>query len=278
MFIWEEFQTTRNPELVIDPFGGMQDLKNGILRHVSDAFVEDPVRVLRVARFAARYDFSVAADTLELMAKLTNSSELNELTPERVFAEFEKAVMEDFPMKFFTVLNTVGALDVLFPELFEQWHPIQTVETLDRCVLLDGDFLDRVVILSAGSDTQNILGMFERLKAPKVVTKLLKLSCTLINSILDHSHPFDDADDFIAVLDEVNAWKLPTNFIKTAQVMVIFDSHFIHSMAFKLLKMFRAGIIVDFDMLTTEQQETLKGKEIGEAISALRRNLLRGMV
>lgn len=276
---WNEFKETRNPKFVIDPFNGMQDLENGLLRHVSDAFAEDPVRVLRVARFAARYNFSVSTDTLKLMAQLTKSGELDELTPERVFAELEKAVMEDFPMQFFMVLHDVNALDVLFPELFDENKlPIQTNETLDRAILLFCDFVDRMVILSAGANTEQVLNMLERLKAPRTVKQTLRMSCTMINDILDHSNDFDTAEDFIKVLDKVHAWKLPTTFHKTASLLVIFDNHFLHTIAFKFLKMFKAGIVVNFDMLTTEQKETLTGKEIGEAIADVRNETLRKVV
>ena len=78
---------------LIDPHHGIADLRAGILRHVSDAFAEDPLRVLRVARFAARYNFDVAPETMELMKKLVASGELDHLTPERVWAELEKAVI-----------------------------------------------------------------------------------------------------------------------------------------------------------------------------------------
>jgi len=273
---WEKFQETRSTHFVIDPFNGMQDLESGLLRHVSDAFAEDPVRVLRVARFAARYNFSVSTDTLKLMAQLTKSGELDELTPERVFAELEKAVMEDFPMQFFMVLHDVNALDVLFPELFDENKlPIQTNETLDRAVLLFSDFIDRMVILAAGSNTEQVLNMLERLKAPRSVKNALKMSCTMINDILDHSNDFDTAEGFIKVLDKVHAWKLPTTFHKTATTLIIFDNHFIHSIAFKFLKMFKAGIVVEFEMLTTGQKERLEGKQIGEAIEDLRKEVLR---
>ena len=79
---------------IIDYFGGQEDLKNGILRHVSIAFADDPVRVLRIARFSARYGFSVADETMELMRKMVANGELEHLTPERVVKEFEKGLME----------------------------------------------------------------------------------------------------------------------------------------------------------------------------------------
>lgn len=95
-------------------------MEQRILRHVSDAFVEDPLRVLRIARFAARYKslgFSAAEETLTLMKQLVESGELNALIKERVWKETSRALMEDYADEYFTVLRTCGALKVLFPEL-----------------------------------------------------------------------------------------------------------------------------------------------------------------
>lgn len=105
---------------VYDPYGGQQDLENRILRHVSDAFVEDPLRVLRIARFAARYTsagFVIADETLALMQRLTESGELNALTPERVWKETSRALSERHADVYFEVLRQCGALKVLFPEI-----------------------------------------------------------------------------------------------------------------------------------------------------------------
>ncbi len=105
---------------VYDPYGGQQDLEKRILRHVSDAFVEDPLRVLRIARFAARYTsagFVIADETLALMQRLTESGELNALTPERVWKETSRALSERHADVYFEVLRECGALKVLFPEI-----------------------------------------------------------------------------------------------------------------------------------------------------------------
>jgi len=107
-------------QTLVDPYGGLIDLKARILRHVSPAFAEDPLRVLRVARFAARYHwlgFRVADETLALMQQLSNSGELAHLTAERVWKETEKGLSEQDPQVYFQVLEQCGALAVLFPEL-----------------------------------------------------------------------------------------------------------------------------------------------------------------
>lgn len=105
---------------IIDPYGGKQDLENRILRHISPAFSEDPLRVLRVARFAARYHslgFKIASETLALMAELAQSGELQHLTAERVWLETEKVLNEKNPEIYFETLHKTGTLSVLFPEI-----------------------------------------------------------------------------------------------------------------------------------------------------------------
>lgn len=104
----------------VDPYGGMEDIKNRVLKHVSDAFAEDPLRVLRVARFAARYaelGFQVHPDTLLLMSQLVKQGELAELTSERVWKEVSRALTENRPSEFFRTLRKCGALNILFPEI-----------------------------------------------------------------------------------------------------------------------------------------------------------------
>ena len=105
---------------LIDPYGGLEDLRAKILRHVSPAFAEDPVRILRVARFAARFSplgFVVADETMALMSSMVDEGEVDALVPERVFSEFQKALMEPAPEAFLAVLRGCGALRVLFPEI-----------------------------------------------------------------------------------------------------------------------------------------------------------------
>jgi tRNA nucleotidyltransferase (CCA-adding enzyme) len=119
---------------LIDPYGGQRDIEARLLRHVSDAFVEDPVRVLRVARFAARFGergFTVAPETRALMQDMVRSGEINALVPERVWQETERALGEARPELFFATLRDCGALEVIFPEIAAlygvpqpaRWHP-----------------------------------------------------------------------------------------------------------------------------------------------------------
>jgi len=107
---------------VFDPYNGQRDLQARVLRHVTDAFREDPVRILRVARFAARFtDFSVAPETLQLMREMVRSGEADHLVPERVWQELARGLMEPQPSRMFEVLRGCGALAVLLPELDRLW-------------------------------------------------------------------------------------------------------------------------------------------------------------
>lgn len=135
-----------------DPYHGITDLKQRVLRHISPAFAEDPLRVLRVARFAARYHylgFYIAHETLQIMQQISQSGELEQLTAERVWLETEKALTEKNPEIYFEILRQVGALSVLFPELHAlygvpnpaKYHPeidsfIHTMLVLQQATLL----------------------------------------------------------------------------------------------------------------------------------------------
>lgn len=102
---------------IIDPFNGVADLEAGILRHVSPAFSEDPVRILRAARFAARFGFHVAPETLKLMSDMVHNGEVDALVPERVWQELSRGLMESNPSRMFYILRECGALARILPEV-----------------------------------------------------------------------------------------------------------------------------------------------------------------
>ena len=114
---------------LIDPYGGAQDISHGVFRHVTPAFREDPVRILRVARLAARFtDFSVAPDTQELMQHMVQDGEVNHLVPERVWQELSRGLMGTQPSRMFEVLRACGALHALLPEVDRLWGVPQSAE------------------------------------------------------------------------------------------------------------------------------------------------------
>lgn len=102
---------------IIDPFNGVADLEAGILRHISPAFSEDPVRILRTARFAARFSFRIASETLELMSEMVHNGEVEALVPERVWQEISRGLMENKPSRMFYMLRECGALSRILPEV-----------------------------------------------------------------------------------------------------------------------------------------------------------------
>jgi tRNA nucleotidyltransferase (CCA-adding enzyme) len=149
---------------IIDPWGGRHDLEERILRHVSPAFSEDPLRVLRAARFTARFTdlgFALAGDTLGLMAELSQSGELEHLTPERVWQETANALEGPRPAVYFHILHVCGAMQVLFPELDalfgvpqpEQWHPevdtgLHTLLAVEQAARLSPSLAVRFAVLT----------------------------------------------------------------------------------------------------------------------------------
>ena len=159
---------------IIDPFNGGQDIKDNILRHVSPAFIEDPLRLLRVARFAARFGFRIAPETIALMNKISASGELDTLAPERVWNELEQAMGETYPSRFILALRACHALGILFPEIEQLFgipqpvthHPeidtgIHTLMSLNQASRLSKDpqirFATLVHDLGKGTTTKDKL-------------------------------------------------------------------------------------------------------------------------
>ena len=145
---------------LIDPHSGKADLKNGVLRHVSSAFVEDPLRVLRVARFAACFGFKISDETMQLLKIISKSNELDALVPERVWSEMEKALAGKYPTRFILALRSCHALEKLFHEIdalfgipqHEKYHPeidtgTHTIMALNQSTRLSSDPTIRFAVL-----------------------------------------------------------------------------------------------------------------------------------
>ncbi len=143
-------------EGIFDPYSGAQDIEARVLRHVTDAFREDPVRILRVARFAARFtDFTVAPETMQLMREMVEHGEVDHLVPERVWQELARGLMEEKPSRMFEVLRDCGALAVLLPEVARLWGVPQRA-----------DYHPEV---DTGVHLMMVLDMAARLQAPLTV-------------------------------------------------------------------------------------------------------------
>lgn len=230
-----------NGEL-IDPYNGQDDLNNRLLRHVSDAFVEDPLRVLRVARFAARFHslgFTVAPETMTLMKTLVESGELSHLTPERVWQEWEKSLSSQHPEVFLSVLKECGALAVVLPELNalfgvpqpEKWHPeidtgVHTLMVAQQATLLSQDlptrFAAQVHDLGKGITPESewpshkmhchtgikiIKQLCNRVRVPNEYRDLALLVCEHHTNI--HRASELRAQTFIKILDKMDVWRKP---------------------------------------------------------------------
>ena len=142
--------------VLVDPYGGQRDLQDCVLRHVTDAFREDPVRILRVARFAARFtDFTVAPETMALMREMVQAGEASDLVAERVWQELARGLMEEQPSRMFEVLRACGALAVLLPEVDRLWGVPQRAEYHPE--------------IDTGIHLMMVLDMAARLQAPLAV-------------------------------------------------------------------------------------------------------------
>ncbi|QCP60917.1 multifunctional CCA addition/repair protein [Pantoea sp. SO10] len=234
---------------LIDPYGGQRDLAKRQLRHVSAAFNEDPLRVLRVARFAARFahlNFRIADETQALMREMAVSGELAHLTAERVWKETEKALLTRNPQVYFQVLRDCGALQVLFPEIDNlygipapiKWHPeidtgIHALMTLAMSAALS-DQLD-VRFATLFHDVGKALtpaekwpshhghglagvpiveALCQRLRVPNQVRDLA-LVVTEFHDVV-HTIERQPADALIALFDRIDAWRKPDRVEKMA--------------------------------------------------------------
>ncbi|WP_315359304.1 multifunctional CCA addition/repair protein [Neisseria bacilliformis] len=227
---------------IIDPFGGQADLRGKILRHVSPAFVEDPVRILRTARFAARYGFAVAPETMSLMRGMVESGEARALVPERVWKELARGLMEDHPERMIEVLRECGALKVVLPEvdaLFgvpqrADYHPeidsgIHTLLTLRRAAALGLTLPERYAALlhdlgkartpaeilprHHGHDlagVEPVQAVNTRLRVPKACAELAESVCRW--HIMLHSVKTLRGKTVLNVLQRTDAFRRPERF------------------------------------------------------------------
>ncbi len=179
---------------LVDPFGGRRDLALRLFRHIGPAFVEDPVRLLRVARFAARFtDFTVAPETVALMRRMTEAGEIDALVSERVWQEVSHGLMEKMPSRMIAVLRDTGAFTRLFPEIALTFdaHPEHTkraLASLDRAAD-SGSPLDvrfAVLLLSiAGADAERAIGaLCTRFAVPKAARELAWLAARERDSLV----------------------------------------------------------------------------------------------
>jgi tRNA nucleotidyltransferase (CCA-adding enzyme) len=198
---------------IVDPFQGRQDLHDRKLRHVSEAFAEDPLRILRTARFAARLQplgFTIAEPTMDLMQQMVNEGEVDHLVPERVWQEIQRALHEQEPGTFFEVLRDCGALAILIPELVPDDAFSAAVSAL-RCVHAGSNQTSaRFAALLSPLTTARAKTRSDQLKAPNDCQDLARLATCLIPEIramISHN-----AESLLTVLNQADVWRRADRF------------------------------------------------------------------
>ena len=185
---------------LVDPFDGKNDLRNGILRHVSEAFAEDPVRILRVARFAARFGFRIADETLQLMRAMVASGETDHLVSERVWQEFAKGLCEKEPGRMFDALEACGLRARLLPE------PKELPKSFS------GPLPVRFATLCWPLPEAEVKALCDRLKVPNEERELA-LTLNRVRGLLDASIP----GDLLKLLKSADAFRRPERFLALLQ-------------------------------------------------------------
>lgn len=194
---------------LIDPYNGLQDLKNRVLRHVSAAFREDPLRIFRVARFAARYaylGFSVAPETMTLMQEMSASDDILHLSAERVWQETRRALMESSPQVYFTILHASGALHAWMPELAKLAGQPATLDNLHRAAAAEAPLSVRWASLCWPLPSPALTSLQERLKVPNQESDAARLASQFIAAFPEH---YLEPAWLLALFNTCDVWRRP---------------------------------------------------------------------
>ena len=193
---------------LVDPYHGKRDLEAGILRHVSEAFAEDPVRILRVARFAARFGFAIAPETETLMARMVESGEADALVPERVWQELARGLMEKSPSRMLAVLRDCGALARVLPELDRSYDrpevPEHLAHRLDEAASRGYGLAVRFALLTLDLALEDIASLSARVNAPNECRDLARLAACERDEV---RRPDLDAESTLALLERCDAFR-----------------------------------------------------------------------
>jgi tRNA nucleotidyltransferase (CCA-adding enzyme) len=270
---------------LIDPYGGQRDITAKLLRHVTDAFREDPVRILRVARFAARFaDFSVAPETMQLMKDMVTEGEVDALVAERVWQELSRGLMEAKPSRMLEVLRECGALQKLLPEIDRLWglpqradyHPeidtgVHLMMVLDMAAQLNAPLSVRFAGLMHGLGK----GICERLRVPVECRELTDVVAMEHNNI--HRSPEFGASALVSLLERCDAFRKPQRF---ANVLLACECDArgrlgLQEAAYpqrpRLLGVLAAAQAVVTQLIAEDAQaKGLSGKDIGESVHKAR--------
>ena len=242
---------------LIDPFGGAKDLRAGILRHVSEAFAEDPVRILRVARFAARFDFAVSPETLLLMKNMVASGEADALVSERVWQEFAKGLQASQPQRMLRVLEESGLRARLLPEL------------KDIPGRFEGRLPVRFALLAWPLQPPEVEAMCDRLRAPNDVRELALLASR--NRAALRAAGKADPAALLELLKRADALRRPERFAELLQAALLADPAVD---AARLERALAAAAAVDAGAIAASAQ----GDEIAKRIDEARRRAIAATV
>jgi tRNA nucleotidyltransferase (CCA-adding enzyme) len=208
---------------LVDPHGGERDLRAGLLRHVSEAFAEDPVRILRVARFAARFGFAIAPETLQLMRRMVEAGEADALVPERVWQEVARGLMERSPSRMVEVLRECGALARVMPEL-DQWFsasvaPERLAARIDLAAARGYALAVRYALLAIEMDAGPAARLSARVKAP---SDCAELAAAAVRERELLGEPDLDAEATLALVERCDAFRRPERLERLVEVAECF--------------------------------------------------------
>ncbi|USV40941.1 multifunctional CCA addition/repair protein [Xanthomonas phage BUDD] len=248
---------------IIDPFGGEDDLNAKLLRHVSPAFVEDPVRVLRIARFRARYggEWTITDDTKALMKAMARRGDLSHLTRERVLLEMEKAFSEPYPELFFTTLQDVDALKIIFPELVLVDH----LDVLEIRKYAGASPATIYAVVALCMSDVNALHFEARMNVSTEWRRAARMYRAMMSCRMDSNQ--------VDILYKMDAYRQPQVWDALLRDLVKVGKSrekFYNDLFVVWCRTEKMGFID----LTDEQRATLKGPEIAEAIKQLRRKVV----
>ena len=208
---------------LVDPFHGQADIKHRKLRHVSEAFAEDPLRILRTARFTARFrplGFTVCDQTMDLMRRMVDEGEVDHLVPERVWQEIQRALHEQAPEGFFEVLRDCGALAGLIPELDSPQEFTRAMQAL-RCIheAPEASTEERFAALLSPLAEADAIARAKALKAPNDCQNLARLTTAFRPELqkLEPGNP--DSNTLLGLLDHADVWRRPERFSQLLRVL-----------------------------------------------------------
>ena len=231
---------------ITDPYHGAADLKAGVLRHVSPAFAEDPVRILRVARFAARFGFAIAPETQALMRSMVEEGEADALVAERVWQEVALGLMEQHPSRMFKVLRECGALARVMPEIDALFEPGASggaaLDALDAAAQAGSTLDVRFAVLARTLDPLAVEALAERLRAPAACRDLALLASRHANTMTDAAKL--DAEALLELFNASDVWRRPERFAELVTVALVAEPEAPAARA-RLERAWRAAATVD---------------------------------